>query len=89
METKNFGLISHDELSYQDESSYEEESVEDDDAITSGGFVEALDKTDQEIHELKNDDSESIQCDDDSEEDEEGLKIFFLQLKSGSTSFSL
>jgi hypothetical protein len=71
METKNIGLISHDEF-YQDESSYEDESVEDDDAITQSGFVEAFDKTDQEIstHELKNDDSESSQCDDDDSEEE-------------------
>lgn len=74
METKNIGLIGHDEFTYQDDSSYEDESVEDDDAITQSGFVEAFDKTDQEIstHELKNDDSESIQCDDDDSEEEEG-----------------
>lgn len=74
METKNIGLISHDEFTYQDDSSYEDESVEDDNAITQSAFVEAFDKTDQEIstHELKNDDSESIQCDDDDSEEEEG-----------------
>lgn len=86
METKNIGLISHDDYAY--DSSYEEESIddEDDDAITQSGLIENFDKTDQDIltHELKNDDSESIQCDDDDdveeeeEEEEEGRKLIFL-----------
>lgn len=67
MENKNLGLINHDDFTYQedpstyDEEEEEEESVEeDDDAILTG------DKTDQEFstHELKNDDSESIQYED-------------------------
>lgn len=98
METKNIGLISHDDYPSYD-SSYEEESVddddeEDDDAITQSGLIENFDKTDQDIltHELKNDDSESSECDDDvengdesgaeeedevEEEEEEGLKFSF------------
>ena len=90
METKNIGLISHDDYPSYD-SSYEDESVddEDDDAITQSGLIENFDKTDQDIltHELKNDDSESSECDDDDEEngdessaeeedEEEGLRKF-------------
>lgn len=75
METKNIGLISHDDYPSYD-SSYEEESVdddEDDDAITQSGLIENFDKTDQDIltHELKNDDSESSECDDDVENGDE------------------
>ena len=98
METKNIGLISHDDYPSYD-SSYEDESVddEDDDAITQSGLIENFDKTDQDIltHELKNDDSESSECDDDEEngdesveeeeddeveDEEEGLKNFFWQI---------
>lgn len=98
METKTIGLISHDDYPSYD-SSYEDESVddEDDDAITQSGLIENFDKTDQDIltHELKNDDSESSECDDEEEngdesssvgeeevedEEEEGLKNFFWQI---------
>jgi hypothetical protein len=99
METKNIGLISHDD-DYTYDSSLEEDESVDDDAITqSGGLIENFDKTDQDIltHELKNDDSESIQCEDEEEEEEEeseGLhkfsfgKFSFL-VSSTSQNFSI